>query len=466
MKSTTKMALAALLSLSSAGLASAATYHVTGSTAYRGSDVSAEVAVCGGATAKATYYGSSLTGANYSVVETSDNGATLKFENYFNGSIAGDEALVDGKTTLPFPAATAAGEVPTTITAVGTATTGATGGTAKSAPSNNATFAPYTDIETVAPDLAFSDVAFDTAQQIIKASSDKTNAVPVKTNIVGIVPFVFVANGSSDVTASLAGLSMDPQKFTFGWNSAASETLSFFTGVNADEATTVYPLGRDVDSGTRGTALAETGYGLAGSGIVTTPVAQYYPYNSQANASSGSPALTGVIGVDTTLTNPTVAALNLVPAESIDGYTMPLGDGGYYSGGNLATGISTAFATGVTNTVEMTYLGVSDAKSALTATGTNRQAATLMAYNGVTFSPTTNPSPNVSSIYEGKYTFWGYEHLFSNSNQSSNSTEAAALASAMASGTLDEESSAGVTLNSMQVGRTDDGQNVTSGNPY
>ncbi len=105
MKSINKTALAALLALSSASLASAATYHVTGSTAYRVADVTAEVAVCGGATAKATYYGSSLTGANYSVVVNS--AGTIKFENYFNGSIAGDEALVDGVTKLPSPAATA-----------------------------------------------------------------------------------------------------------------------------------------------------------------------------------------------------------------------------------------------------------------------------------------------------------------------------------------------------------------------
>jgi hypothetical protein len=311
-------------------------------------------------------------------------------------------------------------------------------------------------VDQVSPDIAFSDVTFSTADQIIKASTDKTNNQPAGTAIVGVVPFVFVANASTDVT-DLAGLSMDPQKFTYTWQSQGSMLLSFFTGVNADEATTVYPLGRDVDSGTRGTALAETGYGLNGSGIITSPVYQYYPYASTTAANNDT--TTGVVGVDSTLSNPTIAALNFVPAESIDGYSMPTGDGGYYSGGNLATGMSTTFASGVTNTVLVTYLGVSDAKSALTPTVTgtnNRQAATLMAYNGVTFSPTASSATNSSLIYEGKYTFWGYEHLNYKSGASSISSS---LQTSLNSG-VDQLSSNNVTIAGMEVSRSNDGQNV------
>jgi hypothetical protein len=462
MKSINKMAVGALLALSSAGLASAQTYHVTGSTAYRVADVTAEVLVCGGASAKATFYGSagatsapSLTGASYSVITNSSG--SLKFENYFNGSIAGDEALVDGVTTLPFPNATDSGDAPTTVTTAGSSSAASTGGTYAGVVTSNSTLAPF-NVDQVSPDIAFSDVSFDTADQIILNSTDKTSAQPAGTALVGIVPFVFVANASTDVT-DLAGLSMDPQKFTYTWNSGASATLSFYTGVHADEAPTVYPMGRDVDSGTRGTALAETGYGLAGSGIITTAVAQFYPYNSVNNANNDT--LTGVIGVDSTLTSPTIAAMGPVPAESIDGYSMPLGDGGYYSGGNLATGISTAFASGVTDTVLMTYLGVSDAKSALTATGTNRQAATLMAYNGVTFNPYVSSAANSSLIYEGKYTFWGYEHLNYKSG-------AAAIAATGTGNTLKSELNAGidqlssnnVTISGMTVSRSDDGSLV------
>jgi len=455
MKSINKMAVVAALALSSAGVASATTYHVNGSTAYRVADVSAEVAYCnanGGAFA--TFYGSSLTGANYSVVQNAATSPSIKFENYFNGSVAGDEALVDGVTQIHFPNAT--DFAPTAVTTLPSSTTAAAGGTAKSAPTDNNLLTPYSTDTTFA-DIAFSDVAFSTAQQIIAASTDHTTATPTGDIQVGIVPFVFVANGSSDVYSKLTGLSMDPQKFTYAWSSGASTTLSFFTGVNADEATTVYPMGRDVDSGTRATALAETGYGLNGSGLITEGVGQYFPYDTTAHQTANS-ATTGVIGVDTTLVNPTIAGLNVVPAESIDGYTMPAGDGGYYSGGNLATGISTAFAGTVTNTVVMTYLGVSDAKSALGATGTNRQVAVLLSYDGSTFNPL---SPNPVLIYEGQYTFWSYEHLFYKGSATNLSTVASGLESWM-NGTnqLDKLSSGNVTLASMNVARTGDGQNI------
>lgn len=483
MKSINKLAVAAVLALSSASLASAATiYHVTGSTAFRVAVVSAEVQICGGNSAYASYYGSntSLTGANESQVQNGAVGsATIIFENDFSGSISGDETLVDGiagKTnnfvSFPHVVTPGAADAPTNnVTAASVATsTAAAGGVNAAAPSAT---------ESVAPDIAFSDVSFDTADQIINASTDKTTTQPTATQVVGIIPFVFVANGTSDQTSKLANLSMDPQKFTYVWNSGGFATLSFFTGVNADEAVTVYPFGRDADSGTRSTALSETGYGLDGSGIVTSLVSQYLPYSSQSAANSNQLTGTGsgVIGNDTSLTNPTIAALNTVPLETVASYKMVAGDGGYNSGGNLATGMSTAFTGSAT--VVMTYLGVSDAKSALTASGTNRQAAQLMAYNGVSFYPFVpsgtgtgtlpnglTSAQNQALIYEGKYTFWGYEHansnsaaasiVYSNSQGSSNPT----LYYELFTNSFDTLSSNGVAYNSMNVFRTDDGQNV------
>jgi hypothetical protein len=470
MKSINKLAVVALLALSSASLASAQTIiHVTGSTAYRVADVTAECAALGAGTKAVSFASntgtaassaSSLTGANYSIVYGPGTGSSETiYENYFNGSIAGDEALVDGVTTLNFPKASTYASSAVAVTQ-GNSTTAASIGTAGELLSN-------TSYDVSSPDIAFSDVSFSTADQVILNSTDHTTTQPAGSAIVGIVPFVFVVNGSSDVYSELSGLSMDPQKFTYTWSSGGSTLLSFFTGNNADEATTVYPMGRDVDSGTRATALAETGYGLAGSGIVTTSVAQYYPFASQAadtadqntanaNIANGFSATTGVIGADSSLSNPTIAVLDFVPQEQVDGYTMAAGDGGYYSGGNLAKGMSTQFASGTVNTVVMTYLGVSDAVSALTRTGTNTQAAKLMAYNGVTFNPTTNTAANSSLIYEGTYSFWGYEHEF---YKSTASTAATALKTQLNSG-IDELSSDGVTFGSMNVSRVNDGQNV------
>jgi hypothetical protein len=470
MKPIYKLAAAALLALSSASLASAqtGTFHVTGSTAYRVADVTAEVALCGGSNAKATFYGSSLTGANYSVVTNSTG--TLKFENYFNGSIAGDTALV-APVTLPFPSAT---DFPPTATvtagsapaSAGVAGTPATGGTAKAAPTNNSTLAPYAT-DPHAPDIAFSDVFFDTAQQILQNATPANNNTPsggTTGNIVGIVPFVFVTNASTDVT-DITGLSMDPQKFTFLWENGTAP-LSFFTGKNADETKVVYAMGRDIDSGTRSTALSETGYGLNGSQIVTTGVEQYYAFNNSTSATNdnntanadptgiaGFSATSGVIGDDSTA-GTTIGFLGLVPQESVpgDNYFMGEGDGGYFSGGNLATALSAKFS--ISATVVMTYLGVSDATTALKST--QPQTATLMAYNGYTFVPNSPSAANSSLIYEGQYTFWGYEHEYFTSTAS---TVAGDLKTELNTG-IDELSSNNVTFNSMEVSRQDDGQNV------
>jgi hypothetical protein len=456
MKSINTMAAVAILALSSVGLASAQTYHVTGSTAYRVADVSAEVSIVG-ATGKATYYGSSLTGANYSVVTNSTG--SLKFENYFNGSIAGDEALVGGVTKLPFPAATSTGETPTGPLTVYSGATAASGGRALSSVGS--------DTDVAFPDIAYSDVSFDTAQQIIFNSTDSTTTVPANngltSSIVGVVPFAWVINGSTDVIASsgsFTGLSMTPQAFNTIWG-GGSYPFSLLTGVNTDTATTVYALGRDADSGTRATALAETGYGLLGSGIVTTPVVQYYPYQTATQALNDT--LTGVIGLDSSTSGQTIGGLNGVPNETIDGYTQNNANGGYNSGGNLATAVSTTFAPGTTNTVLVTYLGASDAKSALTASGTNRTPAYQLGYNGTTFLVTPASTTNSNLIYYGRYTFWGYEHLYYVTSHVSGLTGSTGIAAQLENtliGGADQLSSNGVTFAGLKVQRSDDGQSV------
>ncbi len=452
MKSINKMAVVAALALSSAGVASATTYHVTGSTAFRVADVSAEVAVIGAANAQATYWGAtSLTGANLSVVQKSDG--SIKFENNFTGSIAGDQAI-QVPIGVSFPTAGGTGETPTgPLTAANLGTlAGASGGTQFATGSPTAT-------ETVTPDIAFSDVQLATAKPVIALAAAPNNhtTVTVTAKTVGIVPFVFVANGTTDVYSKLSGLSVDPQKFTYTWANG-SAPLSLFTGVNADEATTVTPLGRDIDSGTRADALAETGYNLGGSGVnaVTVPVDQSYPLDASnniiGNVSSAGP----------------IAAFETVPEETVDGVDLAPGNGGYSSGGNLAKALSYQFASGSTNTAVIGYLGVSDAKSALTSgTASNRNPAVLLAYNGSTFDPTSTAAANLAKIYEGQYTYWSTEFVvytsagaagaFSSTESSTNPTLHYELVTAH----LDQLSSDGVVSTSLNVSRSGgDGSNI------
>ena len=424
MKSINKLAVAALLALSSASLASAATtiIHVVGSTAYRVADVTAEcnyLHSLGSGTITATWFGASngsLTGSNQSIVfGPVVSGNQTIFENHFSGSVGGAQELTDPDTDSGFPSHTTyAGTAATVI--LGTGGTPASGG-------QQVAVASLVAESAVAPDISFSDVFLDTAQQIF------TPANTPNENIVGVVPFKFVAGKGSP-----AGLiNMTPQLFNFLWSNG-TVPLSLFTGSSTDETAVVYALGRDIDSGTRATAFSETGFG------VITPPAQYYPYDTAANATANGS--TGVIGNDPNA-GTTINGINFVPPETLDGIFMDVGQGGYNSGGNLATAMKTT--NGMSNKWIVTYLGLSDAASAIGTPGTQ---AVEMKYNGVSFS--------AAAVQEGQYTFWGYEHQFFNSNVS---TVANALAAQIKSGD-DASSSGGVTFTAMKVARSDDGQNV------
>jgi hypothetical protein len=517
MKSMNIMAVAAVLALTSASVASAQTViRVTGSTAFRAAVVSAEVAVAGG-TAKGVWYPTSaaatkISNAQYSVVF----GTTYTFENNWTGSIAGFEAVTDGAAKVNFPTGSDVSS-PVACTAASLTSGSAAGGGSQSAITSSSSV-PFDSNQ--AADIALSDVAADLASTV-SALGDPVVNTPTEVTAggtigIGIVPFVFVFNASSDVLASHTftngQFSMDPQKFTYFYgtsnlpvkykNGAYSSggpvgTLSFFTSANADRGITVYPMGRDIDSGTRASALAETGYTLNGSGFVAANglLKQYFPYNAVASATTGNTSAyangsygngsgSGCIGNDSSATG-AIAAFQETPAVTYDSYSMLLGNSGYYAGGNLAQAVSTQST--VTSSAEVAYLGVSDSNKALTNTAGASPgiAAYLMSYNGATFdprsaaysytppgssTPITGPSlsnPNQEKIYEGTYTYWSYEHLFITSAGSnvSNATSAASslVSSLYGNGTttgLDVIASNGVTLGLMNVSRSDDGQNV------
>jgi hypothetical protein len=469
MKSLTTLAAAAALALTGAGFASATPtiYHVTGSTAFRVADVTAEVnyLVASHGGASGAYNGSSLTGANTSVILSGDG--TIQFENSFNGSIAGDESVAAVVNKVAFP--TAAGVTLSTLTA-GTATAAASGGTSVSSFTNETTYG----------DIAFSDVSFATAAKVIKLATSATISAN-SGGTVGVVPFDFIANNTSDVTdfgsttiATASGVtsatttvavSVTPQSFSNLWG-AGSVSGSIFTGSSSDTGITVYATGRDIDSGTRATALAETGFGLKGSGAaaVTGAVQQVYPLDSSNN-------VVGNVGTNE------IESFEQVPASSVDGISLNAGDGGYASGGNLAKGLSvTIDASSNPQTVLIGYLGVSDAYSALTASGTNRHPATLLAYNGSSFNPAGSTTANgfatttdINKVYYGQYTFWSYEQVYYNSNNAGSnglqdslnpSSIVSSLVTQLKNDNVDVLSSAGVHLNSMVVSRSDDGLQV------
>src|SRR5262249_26974053 len=139
-------------------------------------------------------------------------------------------------------------------------------------------------------------------------------------NIVGIVPFKFVA--SDDAPASASNMTSQIARALF---STGKVPLSMWTGAATGHGVHAFAIGRDIDSGTRLTTLAETGLGAL------AVVKQYEPLKNGARATTN--------GTGTNGDNIAIAALtsaDLWPPETINGIPEVTGNGGYNSGGTVA----------------------------------------------------------------------------------------------------------------------------------
>ncbi len=215
--------------------------------------------------------------------------------------------------------------------------------------------------------------------------------------------------------------------------SAGSLPLSFFTGNNSDEGTTVYALSRDAGSGARTIALAEIGLQPAGT---NAPIVSYVPTIST----------TGVLDSAGDVIGGTITAINQAPAGQVPstGIYEPLGDTGYASFGTATNGGSTAdsstsannygllqaiTATPPAGAIFVTYLDNDDTNEALqNGAGQTPTGARVLSYNGVTASLVDGPDDPV--VAEGAYTFWSYESFLAPASQSSTSASFEALVEA------------------------------------
>ncbi len=154
--------------------------------------------------------------------------------------------------------------------------------------------------------------------------------------------------------------------------------LSQYTGSAADAAITVNAIGRNLDSGTRITALAESGVGTAA--VV-----------SQFQATENTPG--------------SINAYVPYPRELLLGIdTQVAGNSGYASGGTLRGFLTDIVSDG---SYFVTYLGTSDAAAVNAGQVVPRGNAVDMKYNGTAYS--------AAAVKNGQYTFWGYEHLYKRS---------------------------------------------------
>jgi hypothetical protein len=389
-----KSILAGSLLLAFACAANAQTIvRVTGSTAFRGQTHQAKLAAFDASPAATYgYTGASFTGAGQAIFTGKVGGADVIVKTFWSGSEAGIQAVAGSKSLSNFlPNATAQST---------TGTSGASTGT-----------------EAGTPDIAMSDTF--QASSVYKGNYRGTNYVtllPADARV-GVVPFQYTVSKGTPATVTNMSAQFARNVFNTGFAPAA-----LLSGVVADETSILYATGRNPDSGTRLTCLAEPGLGAQAA------VQQYQPLKGGAIATTSG----GTLDAATFTT--------LWPGGTVNGNPVSLGNNGYSSGGQLAGAMGNDSPDGVSFLV--TYLGTSDAATAVSG------GARTLSYNGVPYS--------VGGIQEGTYTLWGYEQLYYRPG-----TTGTVLATAGAIAGKIKTVTSPILLSTMNVSRDTDGGVVT-----
>lgn len=443
-----KLITAGLLVAGIASMADAQTViRFTGSTAYRKQVVQAIEDALGGSTHYACAYAGSgpETSASYAIFSGSFGGSNVIIKTSWSGSEAGVQAVAQDGTGLPIAFLPNSVITSATIGAAAVSTT-------------NATVNEVPDIDLC--DTFQSTSRFYTpagaAGIVIGGTSHTFPALLTSGSypdgVVGVVPFVWVATngGKIGTSGTVQNITNQQLQALYTVTPGSGLPLSFLTGLTSDASSYAFPTGRNPDSGTRLTSLAEAGIGAISS------VTQYQP----VDISGSTPALV-------TATTQTIGQIRLWPADSVNGISISTGNSGYSSGGQLASALGVATSSMSTplgtGGILIAPVGTNDAPNSLPV-GTyaastaypNSQivgkggVGALLNFNGVPYSAT--------SIINGQYTFWGYEHLYFRS------TDVQPFADAVSAAIYSTRNVIPVTA--LQVGRGSDGGTVTNGAAY
>jgi len=322
MKLTHSLLLAAssILAVSSANAQTV--IDITGSTAGRTAVHQAILSVLSNETF--VYNGTNFNGASKALFKGDISGTPVIVRTSWSGSAAGVRDVAQSNSSVWFPA--------TTID-----TTGAANNTAVSMANSSSNTVQDT------PEIAFSDVFQSSTIYTSPALTDVT---------AGVIPFKFFA--SKDAPATVTNITSLVARNLFGTGYIPTALLS---GNSSDEASYFFATGRDPESGTRITAMAEIGYGVFGQ-----------VQNQQ----------------------PTVVSGNVTGVAQWPAGTYAAGNGGASSGSSVKGYLEAAGYAGGYGLIS--YLGSSDWSS----------VAKELTFNGVTYS--------ADNVKNGKYTFWGYLH--------------------------------------------------------
>lgn len=328
----TKAILLATVSLVSVASAQDASIPVdiTGSTAGRSAVHAAIQAVLSGETT--VYDGSTASGSARVIYKGTFNSKTYTIRTSWSGSVNGVRDVIQGLTTNTFfdPADT---DVTTAQ------------GTTAAATSAGQSLASTGNVLGNAPEIGYSDV-FQTSTPFTGLTVEDE---------VGIIPFKWFKNDGAPVGLN----NMTPSLARSLYGALGEQPLMLWTGNSADTSV-VYATGRNADSGSRITTMAECGHG------VFPPVEQY----------------TGTVASD---------EITLSGGSSNSGF----------SSGSGVAALLAAKAPGSSFSM-VGYLGSSDWGTA------SAGGATELAWNGVTLGTAAGWE---DKIRNGQYTFWGYLHM-------------------------------------------------------
>ncbi|MDB6003551.1 MAG: hypothetical protein JWR15_538 [Prosthecobacter sp.] len=371
MKQTVLKTLAAMALFTASASAANVTINLTGSTAFRAATNAAILASLGSPTYaynEATA-GDGFNKCTYAIIKGTHNGNNITVRVFWAGSVEGVQYPSTGVSLAKF--------IPTTQ-----ATSG--GGTNL----GNVTFSDPGVVDAGMSDVFKSSAGFPDAD--------------LQDTQVGVVPFVFVTHPN----APFSNMNSQLMKVVYGQDYAFLS--NFIAG--GSSTVSVYGCGRNSDSGTRVTTLAETGYGYTNS---------VYQYTATVNGTT------------------TLSFAQNSPANN-----------GASSGGTLAKSLAKPSSDTVGWGVG--YIGVGDLQ------GTNL----TMTYNGQAYSP--------ANIKNGSYTLWGYEHCFvaARVRDAGTGTDDEARKNWINSMTglliADPSASAGIKLSDMTVTRPGDGAAITN----
>jgi hypothetical protein len=333
------------------------------------------------------------------VTDTPNTGDKTIITTSWTGSVAGIKTVASGDGTVNF--------LPTDSTVSAPVLT----------PTPN-----FTPVQAI-PDIAFSDV--------FQSSTLYTTPALTKTKV-GVVQFRALTNYGSPITK------VNYQQLRALFSTSTGLPLSVFTGNSAD-TTKVYGIGRDPDSGTRITLLAESGIGA------NSTVTHWQPHVSA----------TATTTIDTLIPWPVSTAF---------GVTFDEGNGGFASGGDLAKimryDTSSVSVSGGTAApcYFISFAGTSDANTVIAA---HNPPTTVGAGPGKILTIENADADGASlatlasDIAQGKNPMWSYEWCYHNGLTGDKATLYTDLTTLMAG-----SQNGGLGLADMKVQRLIDGGTI------